>query len=58
MINARIDISRMLEEHIYIRDLVKMNYDIKQRSGDRCTCRISQGRGVQGQLVQHEGKTN
>ena len=49
MINAPIDITRMLEEHIYIRDLVKMNYDIKQRSGDRCTCRISQGQGVQGQ---------
>ena len=30
MINAPIDINRMLEDHIYIRDLVKMNYDIKQ----------------------------
>ena len=49
MINARIDISRMLEEHIYIRDLLKMNFNIKQKSDDQCTCRISQGRGVQGQ---------
>lgn len=51
MINAPIDIDRMLEDHIYIRDLVKMNYDIKQDLMIGCTCRILQCRGVQGQKV-------
>ena len=51
MINALIDISRMLEDHIYIRDLVEMNCDIKHDLVIECTCRILQCRGVQGQKV-------